>query len=87
MYLNVKMYDYVVDANNDVIRGNKNRKINITYLIIFVKPLAAKNITNCPNCGGKLNDTAREKCEHCDTIIVKSRNEFVMSKKTNIKQR
>ena len=87
IYLNVKMYDYVINEKNKVLRGSKQRKIDIEYKISFVKPLKNKKLTNCPNCGGELTSKTREKCEHCDTIIVRNSDEFVMSKKTNIGQR
>ena len=87
IFLNVKMYDYVINSENLVIRGSKKKKVNISYNITFVKPLKIQNIDNCPNCGGKLNNTTRERCVHCDTIIVKSSGDFVMSKKTNVGQK
>ena len=86
-YLHIKMYDYVVNNKKEVVRGSDKRKIDIEYHITFVKPLNAKVTNICPNCGGVLNDTTRENCEHCGTIIVKSLDKYVMSKKTNIGQR
>ncbi len=86
-YLNVKMYDYVVNSKNDVVRGSDIYKMDVEYEITFVKDANDKKIKTCPSCGGKLNNTTREKCEHCGNIIVKSLDSFVMSKKTNIGQR
>ena len=85
VYLNVKMYDYVVDRYNNVVKGNKNKKIDIHYEIVFEKSLS-KSVDTCPNCGGKITDYESNKCPHCKAIIINNSKEFVMSKKTNIKQ-
>lgn len=86
IYLNVKMYDYVVDQNNNVIKGNKNKKINIGYRIRFEKNID-NNLAVCPNCGAPITNYASNKCEHCNSIIVKESTEWIMSKKICISQR
>jgi uncharacterized protein with PIN domain len=85
-YLNVKMYDYVADENNKVVRGNKNRKIDISYEITYIKSLEEKQDV-CPNCNAPITNNSSNKCEYCNSIIVKDSSEWVMSKKQNVGQR
>ena len=87
-YLNVEMYDYVIDKDEKVIRGSNTHKINIEYLITFVKKSDNKdNIMKCPNCGASVDIVTSAKCEYCGSIIVVDARDFVMSKKTCIGQR
>lgn len=86
IYLNVKMYDYVVDQNNIVIKGNKNKKINIGYRIIFEKNIS-DNLNTCSNCGATMTNNTTNECEYCNSVIIKESNEWVMSKKICIYQR
>lgn len=87
-YLRVEMYDYVVDKDNKVVRGNDNNKIDIEYLITFVKTSSTDNKdVMCPNCGAKIDIVASSKCEYCGSVIVVDAKDYVMSKKTCIGQR
>lgn len=88
VYLNLNMYDYVVDNNQKVVRGDDKHKIDISYTITFVKTAAQEtNETLCPNCGAKIDAVAGGKCEYCGTVVVVDAKDFVMSKKTCISQR
>ena len=60
--------------------------MDITYLITLEKSIRSE-ITNCPNCGGELNDNASQKCPYCDAVLVKGSKDFVMVKKENVGQR
>lgn len=85
VYLKVSFYDYVVDKDNNVVRGTDKTKITNNYIMTFVKAKDENsNINHCPNCGAPINSNASQKCEYCDTTIVQSSSEFVLSKKTNI---
>lgn len=86
-YLNVSMYDYVVDSKDKVIRGTKKRKANIEYLITFVKTNKKSKETICPNCGAKVDLVSSKKCDYCGSTIVVDSKDFVMSKKKCINQR
>ena len=86
-YLRVEMYDYVVDKDKKVLRGDKNHKIDIEYNITYTRPYEKQDITKCPNCGATLKKTTKGRCEYCRTLIVKPSTDFVMSKKTCINQR
>lgn len=86
IYLNVKMYDYVVDKNNKVLRGNDSRKIDIGYEITFEKSIN-KMPKKCPNCGAPITNNASNECEYCDSTIVSDNHDWVMSKKICVKQK
>ena len=87
VYMNIRMYDYVVNSKGKVIRGTDMRKINIEYEITFVKSISNKDNTICPNCGAKVDAVSSGKCDYCGSTIVIDSNEFVMSKKKCINQR
>ena len=84
-YLKVKFYDYVVDKNNKVLRGNKNRRIVMTYNLTFIKSLGKVEDT-CPNCGASLEGNATNNCPYCKSIIVVDAHDWVLSKKQAINQ-
>lgn len=85
-YLRVQMFDYVVDSNDKVVRGSKDDKIDIQYIIKFVKTDESK-IDTCPNCGAKIDFTTGGKCKYCRSNIVVDPGDYVMSSKTNVGQR
>lgn len=85
LFLNVKMYDYVVDYYNKTVRGSDNKKIDIKYEIIFQKSID-KNLDVCPNCGAKLSSDNLKICSYCNSTIVENSNDWIMSKKTCISQ-
>lgn len=87
-YLNVRMYDYVIDQDKKVIRGDDKHKIDIQYSITFVKTASQETkVTRCPNCGAEIDAIAGGKCEYCGSVIVIDAKDYVMSKKTCIGQR
>ena len=86
VYLRIQMFDYVVDKDNKVVRGTDKNKIDIQYIIKFVKVKDNKEII-CPNCGAKINVVTGGQCEYCRTTVLIDPNEFVMSSKTNVGQR
>lgn len=86
VYLHTAMYDYVVDNNKKVIRGKDNHKIDIEYIITFVKSSESSQEV-CPNCGAPFKGVAGGTCDYCGSTIVIGPKEYVMSKKTCIGQR
>lgn len=87
-YLRVTMYDYVVDGSGSVVRGNDKRKIDIEYIVTFVKSSKDEHgDTICPNCGAKIDAVANGKCDYCGSTVVVDAKDFVLSKKTCIGQR
>ena len=85
--LNVKQYDYVVDADNKVLRGNDNRKNDVTYELTFVKSVAPKDVVIFPNCGAESKAVAGDNCEYCHSKIVIPPKKYVLSKKKVINQK
>lgn len=86
LFLHISMNDYIVDNSNNVVRGNKNIPIDISYEITFIKYLQ-KNIDACPNCGAKIIDENNPKCPYCNTVILSGSNDWIMSKKECISQK
>ena len=87
VFLRVAMYDYVVDQDNNVLRGNNNHRIDIAYVITRGKSSDDISDTYCPNCGAKVNIVASSKCDYCGSSIIVDAKDYVMSKKTCIGQR
>ncbi len=85
--LRVTCNDYVIDSNNKVVRGNKNRTLAYTYILTFTKYTKPKNITNCPNCGAKININSSGKCEYCNSNIINEEEKWIMTKKQMLAQR
>ncbi len=84
--LRVKFYDYLVDSNDKVLRGKKNKRMVMTYNLTFVKSKSDKQ-NNCPNCGAKLDSSASNVCPYCNSVIVSNTHGYVLSKKEAISQR
>lgn len=87
LYLNTITRDYVVNEQNQVVRGNDKIKNNMEYIITLNRNTSKESISNCPSCGAKIDIITGGKCPYCDSIIVNNNNEFVMSKKECIGQR
>ena len=86
-YLNVNQYDYVVDSNNKVVRGNDKIKNNVEYIITLIRSMKDEKLDKCPNCGASIDIVSGGICPYCDSRIINSTNQFVMSKKECINQR
>lgn len=82
--LSVTCYDYIVDSNNKVIRGNKNLKLYYTYRLTFTKN--NKTINTCPNCGTTIDSKKDTKCPYCNATVVNNNSEWIMTKKEMLKQ-
>lgn len=85
--LKVTCYDYIINNNGKVIRGNKYKKNIYTYKITFERNLYNKNITNCPNCGKKININSSGKCNYCNSTIINKENNWIMTKKEMLNQK
>ena len=83
---NSKFYDYIINNHDVVLRGKNNIKVDMTYILTFVKtPKAATN--NCPNCGAKLGRKAINNCPYCKSKIISHSYDWILSKKEAINQR
>lgn len=83
--LSVSFYDYITE-NDIVVRGNKNRKVNMTYYLTFVSRLSG-NATECPHCGAPLSSAASQTCPYCKCVISSISSDWVLTKKEVISQR
>ena len=84
MRLNVKFYDFIVDSTDKVVRGNKRRKVNMTYQLKFVYDENA--ITSCPSCDAPLSSESTI-CEYCNTHIQSVRGKMKLSNKKVLSQK
>lgn len=85
--MTVECYDYIVDNNKKVIRGNKNNKMIYTYNITFTKYTIDKVIKYCPNCGAEIDINSTGKCDYCASTIINKEAKWVMTKKQMLNQR
>lgn len=84
--MQVKFYDYIVDKDNNIIRGNDDRRVIMTYELTYVKSKDNKeNI--CPNCKSPLGNNYTNVCKYCGSTIINDYHDFVLSKKEAIGQR
>ena len=75
-------YDYVVNNENAVVRGNNNRKITNHYELTFISSISKKNKSNkCPNCNAPLDNYSSNVCPYCKSTIVSEHYDWIMSKK------
>jgi len=78
----VSFYDYLVDSNNNVVRGTKSRKLTNHYELTFICSKAKKNKSNkCPNCNAPLEKNNSNVCPYCKSTIVSEHYDWIMSKK------
>ena len=82
----VNMYDYIINTvTNDVIRGTDRNKLEVEYIITYVKSL--DSVDDCPNCGADISLISNDTCPYCRTKLVKNSSSYVMSKKSCNSQR
>lgn len=85
----IEFYDYIIEqSSGKVLRGSSNNKIRITYNMKFRKTVNAKSVlTNCPNCGAKLEEmNGAGTCKYCGSKIVYENSKWVLTDKKNIGQ-
>lgn len=89
VYLRVKCLDYVInEKTKKTLRGKDNIRLDIRYLLTFVKSETDnKKVETCPNCGAPVDIISSATCPYCDSTLVKNASDYVMSKKTCIGQR
>lgn len=87
-YLNVRCYDYVIkESTNEVVRGKDTARMNIRYMLTFVKSSDNnKLVEKCPNCGAPVDMVSSAECPYCDSTLVKTAGDYVMSKKVSLGQ-
>lgn len=77
-----KAYDYVMDQNGNIIRGqDTSREAKRNYLT-FTKKIDFKNhkdVRKCPGCGASIDANLSGKCEYCDTIYNAEDYDYILS--------
>ena len=77
-----KAYDYVMNQNGNIIRGqDKTRESKRNYLT-FTKKIGFKNhkdVRKCPGCGASIDTNFSGKCEYCDTIYNASDYDYILT--------
>lgn len=89
VYMKVECYDYVISTStNKTIRGTDNHKMEIEYILTFIKSSEDDNkIEKCPNCGAPVDIVASATCSYCNSVLTKTASSYVLSKKQSIGQR
>ena len=83
--LMVKFYDYVVDNEGKVLRGNKKHRLIMNYELTWIKSKSSK-FNKCPNCNAPLDNVNSSTCPYCNSTIVSSSHDFILAKKQTISQ-
>ncbi|MCI8330911.1 MAG: Tim44 domain-containing protein [Bacilli bacterium] len=81
----IKCYDYVIDKNEKVVRGTDKRKVVYNYEMTFTKGLS-KNKNKCPNCNAPLEKENTSICPYCNSTVINTNYDWVLSKKQMISQ-
>ena len=82
--MEVEFYDYIVDNKNKVLRGNKKKKVIMTYCLTFVDNEKSSN--KCPHCGAQLEE-GKTVCNYCGSHIQSVMGKMKLAKKEEILQR
>ena len=83
MEMSVAFYDYIVDGKNKIVRGNKSRKLIMTYNLTYLR--SVKQLTNCPNCNAELSE-GQTVCEYCHTHIQSVTSKLKLASKKALRQ-
>jgi len=84
IYLSVSCYDYIINAkNNMTVRGNKNRKLTLSYILTFERSIEIVN--HCPQCGADVENLTE--CNYCKSKIVNNHDKLKMTKKQIVSQK
>ncbi len=69
----ISYISYVTNKDGSLYSGNREKPITERFEVEFRKDFE-QEVTNCPNCGAKLNGN---KCDYCETVI--GSNDFKIS--------
>jgi len=85
LQLKVKFFDYYMDSiSNRFVKGNRYDKINYKCNMTFIKnynynELLSRQIINCPNCGGVLDEVHINVCNYCGTVVPLPEKQWLLS--------
>ena len=77
-----KAYDYVMDENGNIIRGQDKTRTEKQNYLVFSKKVNLKNhkdVRKCPGCGASIDANLSGKCEYCDTIYNAVDYDYILS--------
>jgi len=81
-----RIVDYVVDAEGNVISGDRNKEKIMTYEWDLARPsgqltTSEEGMTDihCPNCGAPLNINKSAKCPYCGSVVTVEEHDWVIS--------
>ena len=87
VFLDVTCRDYIINMNtNKVQRGNSHNINHYSYKLTFVRDKKETNLTKCPNCGAILDSSQSDKCEYCETVVLRDSINLRMTDKKMLKQ-
>lgn len=81
--LDVYFYDYITE-NDKVVRGRKDKRVNMEYYLTFVSKLKNK-VDKCPHCGAPLSSASSQTCSYCNSVISSMSSDWVLSNKNVIR--
>ncbi len=89
-----RIVDYTTDDNTgNVIRGDKNREVFMTYHWTFIRSLDQKSKLNgesdgkhCPNCGAPIDLNQSAVCAYCGSVLESGSYDWVLSNIKGISQ-
>ena len=79
--LEVSCKDYIIDKDNNVVKGDIYKENEYTYEMTFLKNKKLKDLKQCPNCNKKIENTNSNKCPHCNEVILNDTTHLIISEK------
>lgn len=78
--------DYVIDANKEIVLGNKLQRVEKKHYLTFQKNINTENETilkKCPTCGAGIDVNANGKCPYCHSIFDMENHGWVLMEWSN----
>jgi len=83
--LKIIFFDYLVNEDGALIRGDRNNRLIMTYNLTYVKSIKQK-ANKCPNCNSPLENNNTNRCPYCNSVIISSSHDWLLSKKLSTNQ-
>lgn len=83
--IHASMIDYTADSSGKVLGGSKTKPRPFTEYWTFIRANSASktatqySVTDCPNCGAKLQVAASGVCEYCHTKISNGSHNWILA--------
>lgn len=81
----VSFKDYIVDKNNQIVRGMKKDFITSYNLTYVISKKQIEKVT-CPNCHAKIDMNQSGVCPYCDSVIITEEFDYILTKKQFIRK-